>query len=123
MAAIERKASKVEMGLWSFRRERLRGGVMTATPKIVDADGGWTLTEGAMVGYTPKGMQLALQTLEMMTSRGFFLSPKMGNDLLLAASGEKTGGYTMANYVWDLMQARKITPSLPAVEAYYNGLK
>ncbi|KAL6960514.1 hypothetical protein U1Q18_038278 [Sarracenia purpurea var. burkii] len=82
-----------------------------------------TLTEGAMVGYTPKGMQLALQTLEMMTSRGFFLSPKMGNDLLLAASGEKTGGYTMANYVWDLMQARKITPSLPAVEAYYNGLK
>ncbi|CAL5370491.1 unnamed protein product [Camellia sinensis] len=82
-----------------------------------------TLAEGAMVGYTPKGMQLALETLENMTSRDFFLSPKMGNDLLLVAAGEKTGGYTMANYVWDLMQARKIIPSLPAVEAYYNGLK
>ncbi|KAI8010041.1 Pentatricopeptide repeat-containing protein [Camellia lanceoleosa] len=82
-----------------------------------------TLAEGAMVGYTPKGMQLAFETLENRTSRDFFLSPKMGNDLLLVAAGEKTGGYTMANYVWDLMQARKIMPSLPAVEAYYNGLK
>ena len=26
---------------------------------------------------------------EKMTAKGFFLSPKMGNDLLLAASGEK----------------------------------
>ncbi|CAL5336635.1 unnamed protein product [Camellia sinensis] len=82
-----------------------------------------TLTEGAMVRYTPKGMQLALETLENMTSRDFFLSPKMGNDLLLVAAGEKTGGYTMANYVRDLMQARKIIPSPPSVEAYYNGLK
>ncbi|THG00381.1 hypothetical protein TEA_008434 [Camellia sinensis var. sinensis] len=67
---------------------------------------------GAMVGYIPKGMQLALETLENMTSRDFFFSPKMGNDLLLVAAGEK-----------DLMQARKIIPSPPAVEAYYNGLK
>lgn len=81
------------------------------------------LVEGAMVGYTPRGMQLAQDTLVNMNSRGFFLSIKMGNDLLLAASGEKTGGYTTANYIWDLMQARKMTPSLPAVEAYYNGLK
>jgi len=29
----------------------------------------------------------------------------------------------MANYIWDLLQARRITPSLPAVEAYYKGLK
>lgn len=35
----------------------------------------------------------------------------------------QTGGYTIANYVWDLMQNRRITPSLPAVEAYYKGLK
>lgn len=35
----------------------------------------------------------------------------------------QTGGYTTANYIWDLMQARKMTPSYPAVEAYYNGLK
>lgn len=35
----------------------------------------------------------------------------------------QTGGYTNANYIWDLMQARKIVPSLPAVEAYYSGLK
>lgn len=34
----------------------------------------------------------------------------------------QTGGYTTANYIWDLMQARKVTPYLPAVEAYYNGL-
>lgn len=106
-----------------------------------------------------------------MNSRGFFLSPKMGSDLLLAAAGEKvgglscsslhdscclvlkilslwgsyivhktspffrvlllkkfnvhlqTGGYTTANYIWDLLQARKITPTFPAVEAYYKGLK
>uniref|UniRef100_A0A0D9WCQ8 PROP1-like PPR domain-containing protein n=1 Tax=Leersia perrieri TaxID=77586 RepID=A0A0D9WCQ8_9ORYZ len=82
-----------------------------------------TLAEGAMIGHTPRGMQLAQETIEKMTSRNFFLNPKMGTDLLLAASGEKTGGYTMANYVWDLMQNRRITPSLPAVEAYYKGLK
>ena len=35
----------------------------------------------------------------------------------------QTGGYTTANYIWDLMQARKINVSLPAVEAYYYGLK
>ncbi|CAN1153667.1 Pentatricopeptide repeat-containing protein At4g35850, mitochondrial [Linum perenne] len=82
-----------------------------------------TLIEGAMVGYTPKGMQLAQDTLVKMTDRNFFLNPKIGNDLLLLAAGEKTGGYTTANYIWDLMQARNITPSFPAVETYYNGLK
>lgn len=35
----------------------------------------------------------------------------------------QAGGYTIANLVWDMMQARKMTPSLPAVEAYFNGLK
>jgi hypothetical protein len=35
----------------------------------------------------------------------------------------QTGGYTTANYVWDLLQSRNITPSLPAVEAYHKGLK
>lgn len=35
----------------------------------------------------------------------------------------QTGGYTTANYIWDLMQARKIPLLYPAVEAYYNGLK
>nr|XP_048326214.1 pentatricopeptide repeat-containing protein At4g35850, mitochondrial-like isoform X3 [Ziziphus jujuba var. spinosa] len=82
-----------------------------------------TLIEGAMIGHTTKGMQLAQDTLVKMIERDFFLSPKMGSDLLHIASGEKTGGYTTANYIWDLMQDRKITPSLPAVEAYYNGLK
>lgn len=47
----------------------------------------------------------------------------MGNDLLLAASGEKTGGYTTANYIWDLLQTRNIVPAVPAVEAYHKGLK
>ncbi|KAJ4729331.1 Pentatricopeptide repeat-containing protein [Melia azedarach] len=82
-----------------------------------------TLVEGAMIGYTPRGMQLAQDSLVNMNSRNIFLSPKMGSDLLLVAAGEKTGGYTTANYIWDLMQARKMTPSYPAVEAYYNGLK
>ncbi|KAK4768445.1 hypothetical protein SAY87_003586 [Trapa incisa] len=82
-----------------------------------------TLIEGAMVGYTPRGMDLAQETLTNMNSRNFFLSPRMGSDLLLAASGEKTGGFTTANYIWDMMRARKITPTLPAVEAYYKGLK
>jgi len=35
----------------------------------------------------------------------------------------QTGGYTTANYIWDLMQARNFIPSPPAVEAYYKGLK
>ncbi|KAK2661628.1 hypothetical protein Ddye_000202 [Dipteronia dyeriana] len=82
-----------------------------------------TLVEGAMTGYTPRGMQLAQDTLVNMNSRNFFLSPKLGNDLLLIAAHEKNGGYTTANYIWDLMQARKINVSFPAVEAYYYGLK
>ncbi|XVF14003.1 hypothetical protein REPUB_Repub09cG0019100 [Reevesia pubescens] len=82
-----------------------------------------TLVEGAMVGYTPRGMQLAQETLVKMTSRNFFLNNKVGSDLLLAAAGEKSGGYTNANYIWDLMQAQKAVPSLAAVEAYYNGLR
>nr|XP_043615382.1 pentatricopeptide repeat-containing protein At4g35850, mitochondrial [Erigeron canadensis] len=82
-----------------------------------------TLIEGAMTGYTPKGMQVALDKLTEMNSRGMSLNVTTGNALLLAASGEKSGGYTMANMVWDLMQARNITPSLPAIQAYYYGLK
>uniref|UniRef100_A0A5B6YY62 Uncharacterized protein n=2 Tax=Davidia involucrata TaxID=16924 RepID=A0A5B6YY62_DAVIN len=82
-----------------------------------------TLVEGAMVGYTSKGMELAQETLLNMNNRGFFLSPRMGNDLLLVASGEQGGTYATASMIWDMMQARKITPSLPAVEAYYKGLK
>ncbi|GJM94585.1 hypothetical protein PR202_ga11243 [Eleusine coracana subsp. coracana] len=82
-----------------------------------------TLAEGAMIGYTPRGMQVAQETLEKMISRNYFLNPRMGTDLLLAAAGERTGGYTMANYIWDLLQSRNITPGLPAVEAYHKGLK
>jgi pentatricopeptide repeat protein len=82
-----------------------------------------TLAEGAMIGHTPRGMQVAQETLEKMVSRNFFLNPRMGSDLLIAAAGEKTGGYTTANYVWDYLQSCKITPSLPAVEAYHKGLK
>ncbi|KAG9144181.1 hypothetical protein Leryth_021397 [Lithospermum erythrorhizon] len=81
------------------------------------------LVEGAMIGYTERGMQIAEEALLKMNSRGFFLSPKIGCELLIAASGEKTGGYTTANLIWDMMQANKIVPTLPAVEAYHNGLK
>ncbi|XP_039799270.1 pentatricopeptide repeat-containing protein At4g35850, mitochondrial-like isoform X3 [Panicum virgatum] len=82
-----------------------------------------TLAEGAMIGHTPRGMQVAQETLEKMVSRNFFLNPRMGSDLLIAAAGEKAGGYMTANYVWDILQSRNITPSLPAVEAYHKGLK
>ncbi|XP_063936578.1 pentatricopeptide repeat-containing protein At4g35850, mitochondrial-like [Daucus carota subsp. sativus] len=47
----------------------------------------------------------------------------MGNDLLILASGEKTGGFTVANLIWDMMQSSKSAISLPAVEAYHQGLK
>ncbi|KAL2554811.1 Protein disulfide-isomerase [Forsythia ovata] len=90
---------------------------MVSTPE------GMRLADGAMVGYTPKGMQLAQDTLVNMNSRRFTLNVRMANDLLLAASGEKTGGYTTANLILDMMQALRMTLSLPAVQAYYNGLK
>lgn len=77
-----------------------------------------TLAEGAMIGYTPRGMQVAQETIviffllefqfccnfasfkilkiymnnifqEKMVSRNFFLNPRMGTDLLLAAAGER----------------------------------
>ncbi|XP_074291095.1 pentatricopeptide repeat-containing protein At4g35850, mitochondrial [Silene latifolia] len=82
-----------------------------------------TLIEGAMLDYTSKGMQLAYDTLVNMTSRNYSLNPKMGSDLLFIAANEKTGGYITANYLWDLLEAQRITPALPAVEAYYEGLK
>ncbi|XP_057791693.1 pentatricopeptide repeat-containing protein At4g35850, mitochondrial [Salvia miltiorrhiza] len=82
-----------------------------------------TIAEGAMIGYTPKGMQVAQNVLVDLNNRGMFLSFNLANDLLLAASGEKTGGYTVANLLWDMMQARKMTPLLPTVEAYHRGLK
>ncbi|KAK6267273.1 hypothetical protein QUC31_018110 [Theobroma cacao] len=109
-------AGDIDRGVQIFQ-EYLNGG----KPPTVELYA--TVVEGAMVGYTPRGMQLAQETLVNMTSRNFFLNPKMGSDLLLVAAGEKTGGYTNANYIWDLMQARNIVPTLPAVEAYYNGLK
>ncbi|MED6181220.1 hypothetical protein PIB30_017416 [Stylosanthes scabra] len=82
-----------------------------------------TLAEGAMVGYTEKGMQIAQDALVLMNQRNFLLNGKAGSDLLLLASGERTGGYTTANFIWDLMRAQNVTPSLPAIEAYYKGLK
>ncbi|GAU32221.1 hypothetical protein TSUD_278010 [Trifolium subterraneum] len=82
-----------------------------------------TLAEGAMVGYTEKGMQISQDTLVRMNERNFFMNSKLGSELLLMAAGEKTGGYTNANYIWDLMRARNVYPSLAAVEAYYQGLK
>lgn len=35
----------------------------------------------------------------------------------------QTGGFTVANLIWDMMQDRKSALSLPAVEAYHQGLK
>ncbi|KAL8097706.1 hypothetical protein AgCh_030720 [Apium graveolens] len=82
-----------------------------------------TFIEAAMVGYTPRGMHEAEEKLKQMASVNLFLSAKMGSDLLIIASGEKTGGFTVANLIWDMMQDRKTPLSLPAVEAYHQGLK
>lgn len=43
--------------------------------------------------------------------------------LISLDDAQQTGGFTTANYIWDMMRTRKITPTLPAVEAYYKGLK
>ncbi|KAF6149553.1 hypothetical protein GIB67_003701 [Kingdonia uniflora] len=56
-----------------------------------------TFIEGAMVGYTPRGMQLVEERL--------------------------TGGYTSANIIWDMIQNQNIRPTFAVVEAYFNGLK
>lgn len=82
-----------------------------------------TLVQGAMIGYTPDGMEIAQDTLQKMTARGWFLNPRIGSELLTAASGETFGGFTTANYIWDTLQSRGIVPMSSAVEAYYKGLK
>ncbi|EFH45314.1 predicted protein [Arabidopsis lyrata subsp. lyrata] len=97
-----------------------------------------TPIEGPMTGHTDNGMKIAQDTLVMfigssctekridevkMNERNFFLDPRTGSNLLLKAAGEKTGGYIVANMIWDLMLVRNILPTLAAVEAYYKGLK
>lgn len=82
-----------------------------------------TFIEGAMVGHTPRGMKIAYDALEQMNTRGIFLNPTMGSNILLAAAREKGGTYINANFIWDLLQARNIVPFREAVETYYNGLK
>lgn len=82
-----------------------------------------TLVQGAMIGYTPNGMETAQDTLQKLTARGWFLNGRIGSELLTAASGETFGGFTTANYIWDTLQSRGIVPTLSAVEAYYKGLK
>lgn len=82
-----------------------------------------TLVQGAMIGYTPDGMEIAQDTLQKMTARGFFLNARTGSELLSAASGETFGGFTTANYIWDTLQSRGVVPTLNTVEAYYKGLK
>ncbi|PKA59354.1 Pentatricopeptide repeat-containing protein [Apostasia shenzhenica] len=82
-----------------------------------------TLIEGAMLEQTPQRMKIAFDYLEKMNARGFFLNTRQGSDLLLMTRKWKHGDYVNANYIWDLLQSRKVNPSLSAVEAYYNGLK
>ncbi|KAH1076485.1 hypothetical protein AAZX31_19G046500 [Glycine max] len=109
-------AGDIERGLQNFENHLRQD-------RSVPAELFVTLAEGAMVGYTEKGMQMAQDILVRMNERNIFLNNKLGSELLFTAAGEKTGGYITANYIWDLMQARGITPSFPAVEAYYQGLK
>ncbi|KMZ60625.1 putative Pentatricopeptide repeat-containing protein [Zostera marina] len=81
------------------------------------------LAYGAMKGNTPHGMQVAQDTLEKFNSKGYFLNIWQGSALLLAASGEESGGFTTANYIWDLMASRRTFPAFHAMEAYLKGLK
>lgn len=82
-----------------------------------------TLVQGAMIGYTPDGMEIAQDILQKMTARGWFLNARIGSELLTAASGETFGGFTTANYIWDTLQSRGVVPTLSAVKAYYKGLR
>lgn len=81
-----------------------------------------TIIEGAMLEPTPERMKLAFGFLEEMNARGFFLNSKQGNELLIAAARDE-GDYVNANYIWDMLQSRKVNVSFPAVEAYHKGLK
>ncbi|KAK1271504.1 Pentatricopeptide repeat-containing protein [Acorus gramineus] len=82
-----------------------------------------TLVEGAMIGYTPRGMEIAENTLNQMVSMKIFPNVNAGSELLIAASGEAEGSYTCANFIWDMLRNRGVTPSFPAVDAYLKGLK
>ncbi|WVZ13699.1 hypothetical protein V8G54_011265 [Vigna mungo] len=139
-------AGEIDLALQTFENHINEGRVITAE-LFVDLEddvssmdkhpsgSGVTHTKGAMTGYTEKGMQIAQDILARhlsfavnfvtvrMNERNFFVNTRMGSELLLIAAGEKTGGYTTANYIWDMMQVRKINPLFPAVEAYYQGLK
>ncbi|XP_014497575.1 pentatricopeptide repeat-containing protein At4g35850, mitochondrial [Vigna radiata var. radiata] len=109
-------AGEIDLALQTFENHINEGRVIAAELFV-------TLAEGAMTGYTEKGMQIAQDILVRMNERNFFVNTRMGSELLLIAAGEKTGGYTTANYIWDMMKVRKINPLFPAVEAYYKGLK
>ncbi|BAU01621.1 Pentatricopeptide repeat-containing protein [Vigna angularis] len=109
-------AGEIDLALQTFENYINEGRVIAAELFV-------TLAEGAMAGYTEKGMQIAQDILVRMNERNFFVNSRLGSELLLVAAGEKTGGYTTANYIWDMMQVRKINALFPAVEAYYQGLK
>ncbi|KAK1295165.1 Pentatricopeptide repeat-containing protein [Acorus calamus] len=82
-----------------------------------------TLVEGAMVGYTPRGMEIAENTLNQMVSMKLLPTVNAGSELLIVASREPEGSYTCANFIWDMLRNRGVTPSFPAVDAYLKGLK
>ncbi|TKY46484.1 Pentatricopeptide repeat-containing protein mitochondrial [Spatholobus suberectus] len=109
-------AGDIDRGLQTFENHINAGGPIAAELFVA-------LAEGAMIGYTEKGMQIAQDILVRMNQRNFFVNNKLGSELLFMAAGEKTGGYMTANFIWDMMRARNISPSLAAVEAYYQGLK
>ncbi|KAK7271879.1 hypothetical protein RJT34_28132 [Clitoria ternatea] len=110
------QAGDIDRGLRTFD-DYINAGKPIAAELFV------TLAKGAMAGYTEKGMQIAQDILVRFNQRNFTMNSKLGSELLLIAAGEKIGGYTTANYIWDLMRARNVMPSFPAVEAYYKGLK
>ncbi|KAK7364838.1 hypothetical protein VNO80_13582 [Phaseolus coccineus] len=109
-------AGDIDRGLQAFENHINEGRPIAAELFV-------TLAEGAMAGYTEKGMQIAQDILVRMNERNYFVNSKLGSELLLIAAGEKTGGYTTANYIWDMMRVRNSNPSFPAIEAYYKGLK
>lgn len=96
-----------------------------------------SLAEAAIEGYTVRGMQVAQETLvsahitfcfmyfpfsmspiwretcfpylqEKMNARGFFLNAKMGNDLLLAASGEKVNERKDSDFYMHLIFMKRV---------------
>ncbi|KAH7521921.1 hypothetical protein FEM48_Zijuj07G0083200 [Ziziphus jujuba var. spinosa] len=124
------------LGLNKFCYAGLIAALKNKSPiiKFIERSIEWTSVEASSASVENLMMGVAeeelynLPTAEYVHRHGGFLNRQLtvyhvAFHACADLGNVETGGYTTANYIWDLTQARKITSSLPAVEAYYNGLK